>query len=75
MAIQEHTEEINNIDLTSTGCAIILTDDNKVANKITGSALNIVTTSKVVTGTLLQINTYIKDNSLEDYVQPLPSVE
>lgn len=75
MAIQEHTEEINNIDLTSTKCAIILTDDNKVANKITGSALNIVTTSKVVTGTLLQINTYIKDNSLEDYVQPLPSVE
>lgn len=75
MAIQEHTEEINNIDLTSTGCAIILTDDNKVANKITKSALNIVTTSKVVTGTLLQINTYIKDNSLEDYVQPLPSVE
>lgn len=75
MAIQEHTEEINNIDLTAAKCAIILTDDNRVANRITGSSLNIVTTNKVVTGTRLQIDAYIEDNSLEDYVQPLPSVE
>lgn len=75
MAIQEHTEETNNITLTATKCAIILTDDNKIANKTIGAEVNIVTTSKVVTGTLLQIDAYIKANNLEDYVQPLPVVE
>ena len=74
MAIQEHTEEINNIDLTATKCGIILTDDNRIANKITGSSVNVVTTSKVVTGTRLQIDAYIKANNLKDYTQALPVV-
>ncbi len=75
MAIQEYTEQINRVSLTVTKCAIILTDDNKIANKTMGQVGKIVTTSKVVTGTLLQIDAYIKANALEDYVQPLPVVE
>jgi hypothetical protein len=75
MAIQEHTEEINNITLTATNCALVLTGDNKIIEKIVGGSVNIMTKDKVITGTLLQINAYIKTNSLEDYVQPLPSVE
>ena len=75
MAIQEYTEQINRVSLTVTKCAIILTDDNKIANKTMGQVGKIVTTSKVVTGTLVQIDAYIKANALEDYVQPLPVVE
>ena len=67
MAIQEYTEQINHVALTATKCAIVLSDDNQIFDKTIGE---IVTTSKVVTGTLLQVEAYIKDNDLQYYVQP-----
>ena len=70
MAIQEYTEQINNVALTVTKCAITLTDDNQIIDKTIGHVGKIVTTNKVVTGTLLQVEAYIKDNDLEYYVQP-----
>ena len=70
MAIQEYTEQINRVALTATKCAIVLSDDNRIFDKTMGQVGEIVTTSKVVTGTLLQIEAYIKDNDLEYYVQP-----
>tara|TARA_B110001450_G_C17290869_1_gene347426 strand:+ start:112 stop:327 length:216 start_codon:yes stop_codon:yes gene_type:complete len=66
MAIQEHTEEINDINLTSTKCGIVLSADNKILSKNVGCG--ILTKKKVVTGTLLQIDAYIEANSLEDYI-------
>jgi hypothetical protein len=70
MAIQEYTEQINRVALTVTKCAIVLSDDNQIFDKTMGQVGEIVTTSKVVTGTLLQVEAYIKDNDLQYYVQP-----
>ena len=75
MAIQEYTDEINDITLTAAKRAIIVTNDNKILDGVHEGTTNIITKNKVVTGTLLQINAYIEDNSLEDYVDPLPGGE
>ena len=65
MAIQEYTDEINEITLTTTKRAIVLTDDNKIDDSILEGPINIIATNKVVVGTQNQINTYIADNNLE----------
>ena len=65
MAIQEYTNEINEITLTTTKRAIILTSDNKIDDSIIEGPTNIIATNKVVVGTQNQINTYIADNNLE----------
>jgi Fe-S cluster assembly ATPase SufC len=75
MAIQEYTDELNDITLTATKRAIIITDDNRILDGVCEGTTHIITKNKVVTGTLLQINKYIEDNSLEDYVDPSPIVE
>ena len=65
MAIQEYTDEINEITLTTTKRAIILTSDNKIDDSIIEGPTNIIATNEVVVGTQNQINTYIADNNLE----------
>ena len=75
MAIQEYTDTINDINITSTKYAIILNDSNEIVDEIIKGGINIATPEKVVVGTRLQINNYIKDNNLVYAETPLPQTE
>ena len=75
MAIQEYTDTINDINITSTKYAIILNDSNEIVDEIIKGGINIATPEKVVVGTRLQINNYIKDNNLVYAETPLPRTE
>ena len=75
MAIQEYTDTINDINVTSTKYAIILNESNEIVDDIIKGQVNIATPEKVVVGTRLQINNYIKDNNLVYAETPLPQTE
>ena len=75
MAIQEYTDTINDINITSTKYAIILNESNEIVDEIIKGGINIATPEKVVVGTRLQINNYIKDNNLVYAETPLPQTE
>ena len=75
MAIQEYTDTINDINITSTKYAIILNESNEIVDEIIKGGINIATPEKVVVGTRLQINNYIKDNNLVYAETPLPQIE
>ena len=75
MAIQEYTDTINDINVTSTKYAIILNESNEIVDDIIKGQVNIATPEKVVVGTRLQINNYIKDNNLVYAKTPLPQTE
>ena len=75
MAIQEYTDTINDINITSTKYAIILNESNEIVDEIIKGGINIATPEKVVVGTRLQINNYIKDNNLVYAKTPLPQTE
>ena len=75
MAIQEYTATINDINITSTKYAIILNESNEIVDEIIKGGINIATPEKVVVGTRLQINNYIKDNNLVYAETPLPQTE
>ena len=75
MAIQEYTDTINDINITSTKYAIILNESNEIVDEIIKGGINIATPEKVVVGTRLQINNYIKDNNLVYAETPLPRME
>jgi hypothetical protein len=74
MAAIEHTEDLNDVTVSSSKYAIVVTSDDKIASKIIKGSTHIVTTDKVVVGTLNQINTYIENNSLEYYQVPIPNI-
>lgn len=74
MAAIEHTEDLNDVTVSSSKYAIVVTSDDKIAGKIIKGSTHIVTTDKVVVGTLNQINSYIENNSLEYYQVPLPNI-
>ncbi len=75
MAIQEYTDTINDINVTSAKYAIILNESNEIVDEIIKGQVNIATPEKVVVGTRLQINNYIKDNNLVYAETPLPQTE
>ena len=75
MAIQEYTDTINDINITSPKYAIILNESNEIVDEIIKGGINIATPEKVVVGTRLQINNYIKDNNLVYAETPLPQTE
>ena len=75
MAIQEYTDTINDINITSTKYAIILNESNEIVDEIIKGGINIATPEKVVVGNRLQINNYIKDNNLVYAETPLPQTE
>lgn len=74
MAAIEHTEDLNDVTVSSSKYAIVVTSDDKIAGKIIKGSTHIVTTDKVIVGTLNQINTYIENNSLEYYQVPIPNI-
>ena len=75
MAIQEYTDTINDINITSTKYAIILNESNEIVDEIIKGGINIATPEKVVVGTRLQINNYIIDIFLVYSETPLPRTE
>ena len=67
MPITEYTEKPNSITLPASKFFIVVNDDNEIVNGAVESytfSTTIDTNSKIVTGTKLQVEKYIKDNTL-----------
>lgn len=78
MAIQEYTDELNNVSVTSTKSAIILNNNSEIVDEIVKGSTNvisIISPHKIVVGTHAEIDNYISDNLLTYAEVPLPSVE
>jgi hypothetical protein len=75
MAIQEYTDELNNVSVTSTKSAIVLNNNSEIVDEIVKGSTNIISPHKIVVGTHTEIDNYISDNLLSYAEVPLPSVE
>lgn len=67
MPITEYTENPNNITLPASKFFIVVNNDDVIVNGAVESftsSTTICTNSKIVTGTKLQVEKYITDNSL-----------
>ena len=75
MAIQEYTDEINNVSVTDTKSAIVIDKNNEISDSVTAISTTLVSSEKIVVGTPDEITNYIVDNNLKYAEVPLPSVE
>ena len=75
MAIQEYTDELNDVSVTSTKSAIVLNNNSEIVDEIVKGSTSIISSHKIVVGTHVEIDNYISDNSLSYAEVPLPSVE
>ena len=66
MPIIEYTEKPNDITVPPSKYFIVVRDNNEIIGDIEvySAGISIVTNSKIVTGTKLQIEAYIKSNNL-----------
>lgn len=65
MAIEEYTNEINDINHSASEASIVINSNNKIVGSIlTGEEMSIFTQEKVVVGTPEEIDTYISTNNL-----------
>jgi hypothetical protein len=66
MPIIEYTEKPNDITVPPSKYFIVVRDNNEIIGDIAvySAGISIVTNSKIVTGTKLQIEAYIKSNNL-----------
>lgn len=75
MAIQEYIDNTNIVSITATKSAIILDENNDIADGVTIGSTTIASAEKIVVGTHAEIADYIVDNNLTYSEVPLPSVE
>ena len=75
MAIQEYTDDTNMVSITTTKSAIILDENDNIADGVIVGSTTIASAEKIVVGTHAEIANYIIDNNLKYAEVPLPSVE
>jgi hypothetical protein len=75
MAIQEYTDDTNMVSITTTKSAIILDENDNIADGVIIGSTTIASAEKIVVGTHAEIANYIIDNNLKYAEVPLPSVE
>lgn len=75
MAIQEYTDDTNMVSITTTKSAIILDENDNIADGVIVGSTTIASAEKIVVGTHAEIANYIIDNNLKYAEVPIPSVE